>query len=619
MRSADYHLSMALRYQTRARQALFARNHPLSLSLYQDSVREFENYFLCAKDELVPAEVHLNSAISYMELGEYEKAERQLEFSLSKNGRNREAIITRARLLIRQGRLEDAEKFLEQKITHSPEDSDILFLLGSLNKETGRYNKATLYFTSLYDSIMRRNGNPRYKIHVLKNLGDIYYQKGDAKKSLYYYQGYIVLNPTDTNVKFQIAQIFNILGDFGASRKILQSIHTENPGDKHVELLLAEMHFVESRKTSYPFLKKLYREGKIPKDHLVHALYSVLREDWNASEEFLREFLPKHENRIAARLAWIEVLRNRYSAEQLMSEYKKTSELAYSIRQFQLAYNLSTKLLELQMQNNSPPEEVANTYLFLSNCMDEKESPNRSILYAKKSIQIAPNPTDKEKYQLHLAQLLLSDKVKRYDESLRLIDTILARNPKNSQAFYVQAYAYYMKKKYNESLESILKAIEKDPSNPSYFFFRGMIYEKLGNIEGVEEDMLKVIEINPGNPAPYNYLGYLLADRNSKLDQALKLIQKAVELEPDNGAYQDSLGWVYFRKNDIENALFHLYLAKQMLEDREIRDYTVYEHLGDVYYVKGEWAIARDYWKKAIGFTESAEDRIRIEKKITGK
>jgi tetratricopeptide (TPR) repeat protein len=109
-------------------------------------------------------------------------------------------------------------------------------------------------------------------------------------------------------------------------------------------------------------------------------------------------------------------------------------------------------------------------------------------------------------------------------------------------------------------------------------FQRGAMYERMKKTELAEAEFRKVLEINPDDAAALNYLGYMLADRNVKLPEALSLITKALELEPNSPAYLDSLGWVYFRMNRLPEAEENI---RQALL-RTPRDGTVHDHMGDV-------------------------------------
>lgn len=99
----------------------------------------------------------------------------------------------------------------------------------------------------------------------------------------------------------------------------------------------------------------------------------------------------------------------------------------------------------------------------------------------------------------------------------------------------------------------------------------------------MEKDLKRFIEIDPGNPIAYNYLGYYLSEKGIRLNESLLLVQRAVELAPDNEAYQDSLGWIFFKLGNHDEALLHLQLAYQILKDKGEEDPVILEHIGDVY------------------------------------
>jgi tetratricopeptide (TPR) repeat protein len=102
------------------------------------------------------------------------------------------------------------------------------------------------------------------------------------------------------------------------------------------------------------------------------------------------------------------------------------------------------------------------------------------------------------------------------------------------------------------------------------------------------------------------------ADRGENLPRALELIRKAVDLEPSNGAYLDSLGWVYFRLNKLDKAEENLLAASTLNPE----DATVEEHLGDLWEKKGDVSKARGSWKRALTLKPDPENRIRLEEKL---
>jgi tetratricopeptide (TPR) repeat protein len=131
---------------------------------------------------------------------------------------------------------------------------------------------------------------------------------------------------------------------------------------------------------------------------------------------------------------------------------------------------------------------------------------------------------------------------------------------------------------------------------------RGAMYERMKNFDAAESQFRKVIEINDGNAGALNYLGYMFADRNVRLDEAQKLIQRALELDPENGAYLDSLGWVYYRQGRLEEAEGLLVRALERIG----QDPTIHDHLGDVYYKLGKTKEAITQWQASLKEYETA-------------
>lgn len=137
-------------------------------------------------------------------------------------------------------------------------------------------------------------------------------------------------------------------------------------------------------------------------------------------------------------------------------------------------------------------------------------------------------------------------------------------------------------------------AIEKTPNNPDLLYDFGMTAEKLGRFEVLEKAMRSVIRVRPDNAQAYNALGYTLADRNERLDEAQALIEKANALSPNDASILDSLGWVQYRLGNNSAALQNLEHAYKLRDDAEIA-----VHLGEVLWVSGRPADAERAWREA--------------------
>ena len=139
-----------------------------------------------------------------------------------------------------------------------------------------------------------------------------------------------------------------------------------------------------------------------------------------------------------------------------------------------------------------------------------------------------------------------------------------------------------------------------------------MMRERMGNWDMAELDLQQARELSGDEPNVLNYLGYSWIDQGIHLDEGLKIITMAVQKEPKNGAFVDSLGWAYYKLGDYANALKYLEAASQM----EATDPVITDHLGDALWRVGRRVEARYQWRKALAFEPTDEDRAKIEKKL---
>jgi tetratricopeptide (TPR) repeat protein len=137
------------------------------------------------------------------------------------------------------------------------------------------------------------------------------------------------------------------------------------------------------------------------------------------------------------------------------------------------------------------------------------------------------------------------------------------------------------------------------------------LYNDAGRDRDAERTLRLLLEMEPSNAEALNYLGYLLANRGRSLDEAVRLVERALVAEPGNPAYLDSLGWAHFRRGDLEEAEKYLAPAAQKLP----RNAVVQDHLGDVLAGRGRWADAIAAWTRALA-GDGGVDRVAVERKI---
>ena len=153
-----------------------------------------------------------------------------------------------------------------------------------------------------------------------------------------------------------------------------------------------------------------------------------------------------------------------------------------------------------------------------------------------------------------------------------------------------------------EAFDLIARALESMPDQPELLYDYAMLAEKLNRMDLLEANLKKLILLQPGHAHAYNALGYSLADRNERLPEALELIEKALQLAPDDPFIVDSMGWVQFRMGKHRQALEFLRKAYNARPDPEIA-----AHLGEVLWVAGERGEAENIWREAVRKTPDNE------------
>jgi tetratricopeptide (TPR) repeat protein len=151
------------------------------------------------------------------------------------------------------------------------------------------------------------------------------------------------------------------------------------------------------------------------------------------------------------------------------------------------------------------------------------------------------------------------------------------------------------------------QSLERFPSSTALMFTRAAALERLGRVEDSVAVFRQLLVEDPDNASAANYLGYIWADRGTNLEEALQLINRAVELEPDNPAYLDSLGWVHYRLGDLEQARHWLERAVAIDDG----DGTLVAHLGEVLFEAGEIERARELLRQAINLGPEDADHVR--------
>ncbi len=196
----------------------------------------------------------------------------------------------------------------------------------------------------------------------------------------------------------------------------------------------------------------------------------------------------------------------------------------------------------------------------------------------------------------------------RLDEARAYLRAVSAGEPERVQLLIAEAQLLREAGRHGDAFELLGSALEKNPEQPELLYDHALTAEKLNRLDVLESNLRKVIQVKPDHAHAYNALGYSLADRNERLPEARKLIERALELAPEDYYIIDSMGWVLYRLGDLKGAAEQLRRAWRGRPDGEIG-----AHLGEVLWVLGERAEAELVWREAL---EASPENDTLQKTI---
>jgi tetratricopeptide (TPR) repeat protein len=253
--------------------------------------------------------------------------------------------------------------------------------------------------------------------------------------------------------------------------------------------------------------------------------------------------------------------------------------------------------------------------LALLSLADLYESVKKPQMAIKVYERMPANSALKRNAQIQQATDL--DAADRGDEGIKILKDVVAEDPKDLEAIMALGNIERGRKKFADCADTYSKAIDmqaaqSDKPNWVSFYFRGICLERSKQWAKAEADMRKALELQPEQPHVLNYLGYSWIDQGINLDDAMKMIKRAVDQRPDDGYIVDSLGWAYYRIGNYDDAMKQLERAI----DLKPEDPTINDHLGDAYWRVGRTLEAKFQWAHAKDLKPEAEELPKIEAKI---
>jgi tetratricopeptide (TPR) repeat protein len=334
--------------------------------------------------------------------------------------------------------------------------------------------------------------------------------------------------------------------------------------------------------------------------------------DYFAASQQIKEALPFY-------LKVLELAPDDSNArEKLATGFVLTNQWPQAVQMLQQIVNAHPEKWQAYELLASVYEDEARS--FVRNNLPDKAKTDfeKAAQNYEQSVLINPNrPTN----YLRLAELLLG-KLRENDRAVRILRDARRRFPDLPEIPYYLAIALREAKQPQAAVTTFEEALHEaelsasEIVNAKFYFEYGATAEQAGLYDKAADLFKRSIALDPANAAEaYNYLGYMWADHNMHLDEAEQMIRRALETDPNNGAFLDSMGWLYFRKGKFNDALEQLQRA---LKNISKPDATVLVHIGDTYSKLNHDAQALDYWQKASALApEDKEVAAKIEKAKT--
>lgn len=288
-------------------------------------------------------------------------------------------------------------------------------------------------------------------------------------------------------------------------------------------------------------------------------------------------------------LARVLVAEKRYSEarrlfEELLLAYPNNPDVVFPVAILALQEN-DTALAEKQLKHlvTLDFQQKSAPYYYLGQIAEGGKRSDDALAYYQ---QVGPG-----EYYLpaQVRSAAIRSRSGKLDEARKQLRAAADKSPELGVQLSIAEAALLRDAKETEAaLELLEQELGKQPEQPELLYESALLAEKLGRVELMESRLRKLIELQPDSAQAYNALGYSYADRNTRLPEARQLIEKALQLAPNDPFILDSMGWVLYRQGDLEGALGYLQRAHSQRADPEIA-----AHIGEVLWMLGRKEEAR--------------------------
>jgi tetratricopeptide (TPR) repeat protein len=484
-----------------------------------------------------------------------------------------DAALWLARLYRLQNDEDKAEAVLRALLAREPANESGVEQLTQLLLDEGKSQEAV----SSLQAILQQAPTPR----LWELLGDAYNQTHDLPKAEQAYRHAAEAQPDDINHHKELAQTLLSEEKYPEAIEQYQRLTQMDADNADNYLRLAEIYrqlkqldkaeqnVLQAQQRAPNSLEVIYYEASIYEDQGRFDDSIRVLSDAVAVVKTESEFTPSRRRSLAILY------------QQLGQLYRETSNYGAAVNTFEEMLRLGAE------------EDRRARVLIIETYKDARDIP-KALDAAKKAADAYPKDRP-----ILITQALLLGQNLQADQAVGKLRPLLDGSGADFEIQLDIAQIYEEGKRWSDAEQAIHAAekIQPDASGKEMTgFLLGAIYERQKKYDQAEDEFRKVLEVNPRSASTLNYYGYILADRGIRLDEAIDMLRRALKEEPNNPAYEDSLGWAYYKQNKLDDAEQWLRQAAT----RESHDPTILSHLGDVYAKEGKDALAEAQWQKSL-------------------
>ena len=402
--------------------------------------------------------------------------------------------------------------------------------------------------------------------------------KMDFKKAYEVMQKCIKISATDEYL-FHTAILAGIVKDYKMAENILDDLIKKNPENTQYYIIRADT-YSQQKKTSKA-IKDLEKAVSIDNNNtaklMLAEIYLSQKKDDKAIA--ILEEVAKDNQNISTLVEQNigKIYRDKGDFDKAIEVYERLAAKLYGsskaviLMQLGDALNMAGRYEEagkvFEEITTLMPDEI--TYFYIAGKFYEytKNYAKAEELY-KGALKL--NPTYAQVLKRITVVYLLQDKTQDALKYINMVDEL----EQDVDYYLLKAECYSLEKNFKEVIKILELGLKENPTNTQVLAMLASAYEEIGDKNSALNHIKKANELEPNNHILQNFLGFLYAELDMNLDEALILIEKALSQEPDNAAYLDSLGWVYYKKKDYKKAYKYITKAVEIMpEEKELQEH----------------------------------------------